>query len=174
MRQLEHRGDRLHRLLRRHAQPLEPHVDLHEHVAGAGRRSRVRACAVEIHQRRHEPVRDRRRRGLGQRIRIHEDRGRDAPLPQANALGEVGDGQRVGAVRDEHAPHLRGAVAVAVRLHDGEDLPRGSHHLAHGADVRRGGIQVDLERGGPGRAGRWRGGHGGSSTGMILTGSTSR
>jgi len=41
-------------------------------------------------------------------------------------------------------------VAVAVGLHHGEDFPARAHHLAHGTDVRGGGIEVDLEGGRPG------------------------
>ena len=59
---------------------------------------------------------------------------------------------------------LGGAVAVAVGLDHGEDLPARPHELAHGPDVRGGGIEVDLEDGRPGRARRGCGGHGGLLT----------
>ena len=59
----------------------------------------------------------------------------------------------------QHGPRDRdGAVAVAIGFHDGEDFSRRSHHLAHGADVCRGGIEVDLEGGGAERAGHGQAG----------------
>src|SRR5438477_10968315 len=48
MRQIEHGADRLHRLLRRHAQALEPDVDLDEEITRAARRLRVGPGRVEI------------------------------------------------------------------------------------------------------------------------------
>ncbi len=46
--QLRHGEDRLDRLLRGNPEALEPHVDLDEHLARAGRRLRVRAGGLEI------------------------------------------------------------------------------------------------------------------------------
>ena len=167
-RQLQHGRDGLHRQLGRHAQPLETDVDLDEDVARLRGRLGVRAGAVEVDQRRDQPMGDRLGRGLGQRVRIDEHGGDDAAPAQPDALGQVGHGQSVGAVREEDRAHLGGAVTVAVGLDDGEELARRAHEAPHGPDVRGGGVEVDLERGRPGRARRGRGGHGGSSPGRIL------
>jgi polar amino acid transport system substrate-binding protein len=74
----------------------------------------------------------------------------------------------------EDRPHLGGAVAVAVRLDHGEDLAVRSHEPAHGAHVGRGGVEVDLEGGGAGRARRRHGSHGrlliGENTRMLRLG----
>ena len=65
-------------------------------------------------------------RGFGQRVRIDEDGRGDPALAQSDTLAEVGDGQRIGAMRHEGGAQLGGAVAVAVGLDDGEDLPLGA------------------------------------------------
>jgi hypothetical protein len=56
VRQIEHRADRLHRLLGRHAQALEPHVDLDEDVARLGRRLGVGPRRIHIDERRDQLV----------------------------------------------------------------------------------------------------------------------
>jgi len=121
--QPEHREHHLHRLLRGHAEALEADVDLDEHLARAGRGLRVRPRGVEIHQGRDEAVGKRLARCVGQRVGIDQDRRGDPARAQPDALGHVGHAQAVGAVADEHRPHLGGAVPVAIRLHDREDLP---------------------------------------------------
>ena len=84
---------------------------------------------------------------LGERIGIHEH-GRLDPAPaEADAFAEVGDAQRIGAVGHEDGAHLGGAVAVAVGLDHGEDLPLRADEPAHRAHIRCRGIEVDLERG---------------------------
>ena len=150
--QLQHGRDGFHGLLGRHAEPFEPDVDLHEHVARSRGRFRIRTRAVEVDERRSEAVGDRLRRGLGQRVRIDEDGCRDPAAAQADALPEVGDAERIGAIRDEDGAQLGGAVTVAVGLDHREDFPLGAHHQAHGADVRGGGVEVDLEGGRPRQA----------------------
>ena len=95
------------------------------------------------------PVSDGLGRGFGQRVRIDENGRGDPALAQSDTLAEVGDGQRVGAMRHEGGAQLGGAVAVGVGLDDGEDLPLGPDDLADGADVVGGGVEIDLEGGGP-------------------------
>ena len=51
----------------------------------------------------------------------HEDRGADTGLPQGDPLLDVGAGEHRGAFGLERQPDLRGAVAVGVRLDDGDD-----------------------------------------------------
>src|SRR5262249_1518081 len=143
--QLQHGRDDFHRLLRRRAEPLEPDVDLDEHVAGPGGRFGVRARAVEVYESRNEPVSEGERGGLRQRVGIDEDRAGEPAPAQADAFRQVGDPQRVGAVRDEDASHLGSAVTVPVGLDHGEDLPLRAHELAHGAHVPGGGVEGDLE-----------------------------
>ena len=146
-RQLQRGGDQLHRFLGRHAEALEPDVDLHEHVAGVSCRLRVGPGPFQIHHRRREPVGEGLGRGLGQGVGIHEDGRGDAVPAEANPLGEVRHAQRVGAAGQEGLGHLGGPVAVAVGLDHRVDLSLGPDHLAHHADVRGGGGQIDLEGG---------------------------
>jgi hypothetical protein len=90
------------------------------------------------------------RRGLGQRIRVHENRGGDAAPAEANALAEIGHPEGVRPMLDEDRGHLGRAVAVAVGLDHREDLPLRPHEAAHGAQIRRRGVEIDLERRRPG------------------------
>ncbi len=145
--QLHHGEDRLDRLFRGNPEALEPHVDLDEDLARAGRRLRVRAGGVEVHEGGHEAVGESVGGGHGQRVRIHENRRGDPTPAHPDALGEVGHGQVVGAVPDEHGTHLGGPEPVAVGLDDGEDLALGTDELSHPADVVGGRVEVDLEHG---------------------------
>ena len=157
--ELEHRGDRLHRLVRGDAQPLEANVDLHEHVEGPRRGLGVGARAVQVHQGRGEAVRHDLARRLGQEVRVHQDRGADPVPAEPDALAEVGHAERIGPVSREHRAHLYRAEAVGIGLDHREDLPHRADELAHGADVRSGGIQVDLEGARSRRAGHGCAGH---------------
>jgi hypothetical protein len=130
--------DGLHRLLGRHAQPLEPDVDLDEHVARSGRpppayaRAPSRSTSV-----RREPVSEALRRGLGQRVRIDEDGAGDPAPAKRIALARSATASASAPFAANTRADLGGAVAVAVGLDHGEDLPVRAHHLAHGADVGR-------------------------------------
>ena len=146
MRQIEHGADRLHRLLRRHAQALEPDVDLDEEVARAARRLRVGPGRVEIDEGGNQIVGQRLGRGARQRVRIHEDRRRDPVLPEPDALAQIGHRQPVGSVPRERRPHLGGTEAIAARFDDGENLALRADELAHRAHVVRRGVEIDLEQ----------------------------
>ena len=149
VRQLEHGRDGLDRVVGRHAEPLEPDVDLDEHVARAVGCLGIGPRAFDVDESGREPVGQGHLRGLRERVRVHEDRRRDTPEAQSDALAEVRDGQRIGPMREEDLADLGRAVTVSVRFDDGEDLPRRSHKAPDGADVRGGGVEVDEERGRP-------------------------
>ena len=164
-RQLGDGGDHLHRLLGGHAQALEPRVHLHEDLDRLARGGGVGVGLVEVGDRGDEAVRDDVRRGRRQRIREDEDRQRHALPARPDRVGEIGEGQRVGAVRDEDLRHLAGAEPVAIGLEHGEDLALGADQPAHRAQVLRRGVEIDLEprrpqkarrdAHGAGRAGAW-------------------
>ena len=98
---LQHGRDDLHGLLGGHTKPLEPDVELDEDVAWSTGRLRVGSGAFEVYEGRDEAVSDGFRRRLRERVGIDQNRGCDPALAQAKTLGQIGDGQRIGAVRDE-------------------------------------------------------------------------
>ena len=69
----------------------------------------------------------------------HQNLGADAGGPQRRAFLDVGAGQQIGAGLFERARHLAGAVAVGVRLDDGDHAGRRAARprlaLERGADV---------------------------------------
>jgi hypothetical protein len=151
-RKLADRQDELHRLIGRDAEPLEPDVDLHvdvrrRNVVARSGGAVVGASGVEVGERRRQPGGDDLGGGLGQRVRIDEDRQREAGTSQPNPVREIGDAECVGAVLRERAAHLEAAEPVGVGLHDGEDFARRADEPAHRAKVRHRGVEVDLEPG---------------------------
>ena len=144
----------LDRLIGGHAESLESNVDLHEHAERRVTPSErdgvvVRARGVEIGQRRDQAGGDDVARGVGQRVRIHENRQREAGVVQAHAVGQIGDAEGVGAVLGKRAAHFEAAEAVGVRFDDGEDLSIGADETSNRLQVLDGGVEVDLEPGGP-------------------------
>jgi hypothetical protein len=84
--------------------------------------------------------------GLRQRVRIDEDRRLDSVAAQPHALGEVGHRERVRSVAEENGPHLRGAIPIAIRLDDPEQLAPGADQRPYRPHVVGGGVEVDRER----------------------------